>query len=179
MMRGMDLLWDFIVDRYKVVSRLADERRGLKESGNMGWKDKGKGGQGQSGDAKKKLLYRMDINAAQAKDKSPPQPGPSYICYVPGCNNKVKHSRAKCDTWLAMDVPTRIDVALGKKWCMTCLVHHVGKPCRSKGPDGQPMKCTSCGSGEHHFTICFRSTASWMRKRSLTTTYRTIRRRMK
>ena len=53
-----------------------------------------------------------------------------------------------------MDVPTRIDVALGKKWCLTCLVHHSGKPCRSKGPDGQPMKCTSCGSGEHHFTIC-------------------------
>ena len=57
---GMDLLWDFVVERYRVVSRLADERRGLKESGNMGWKDKGKGGQGQSGKAKKDLLYRVD-----------------------------------------------------------------------------------------------------------------------
>ncbi len=53
-----------------------------------------------------------------------------------------------------MDVPIHIDLALGKKWCLVCLVHHVGKQCRSKGPDGQLMRCTSCGSGEHHYTIC-------------------------
>ena len=54
-----------------------------------------------------------------------------------------------------MDVPTRIDVALGKKWCLVRLVHHVGKPCMVKGPDGHPLRCTSCGSDEHHYIIYF------------------------
>ena len=39
----MDLAWDFIAELYKVVTRLADERPGLKEGSNSGWKDKGKG----------------------------------------------------------------------------------------------------------------------------------------
>ena len=55
----MGLVWDFVAERYRVVTRLANERRRLKENANSGWKDKGKGGQGQgqSGDAKRSCCF--------------------------------------------------------------------------------------------------------------------------
>ena len=91
----MDLLWEFVFGQHKFVSRLADKRRGLKEGPNQGFKDKGKGGQGQQGDSKKKLLYRIVVNTAQANAKSPPNHPHFYVRYVPGCENKIKHTRSK------------------------------------------------------------------------------------
>lgn len=73
-----------------------------------------------------------------------------FRCRVPGCREDSYHSPDKCNVYLKLSVPSRLELLSTKKWCTVCLKHKQGKKCFASGKRKLPCGIGGCKEQHHH-----------------------------